>query len=295
MGTTRKPRNCIHNEPGKPSEMRHEQPSLFATLPEDRPGDHGGDPGPGPAPEAAEARTADAIHETSDDSLERNHAKPGPDASFAAPQGDHDEPHSPVPSCQQAEASGVAAAPSEPLDSEPDTTKSTTKDKQPKQQVILAHIPLGCIEDHPSVLRALQGLAIKRVPRPPEGLLTPRGIEALLVVMPLQLVRLEESYKCFAGLRLLEAARATLDNNSKVPALVHQSVNPGQILDSLRIELQILPLFHRLTPGERKEAILRLERAQQSETPDPMLRKQTKQAIAALFGCSVSSLRKKAC
>ena len=118
-------------------------------------------------------------------------------------------------------------------------------------------VRLNQIELDPSVLKLYTA---RGIPFPPEwapGYLTPEGFQKLARFLPIQVYEDENELLCFAGVRLLMAARNSLPPENEIAVLVYPELSTALILDALEVEQEILYVWHRQTEKDRKALDLR--------------------------------------
>lgn len=90
----------------------------------------------------------------------------------------------------------------------------------------------------------------------PDGYLTPRGIERMAIYLPIHVVPAQDNpdgYRCFAGVRLLQAAAKNLPPDHKLDVVVHSFVSETQLREAAEMELDILRIWHRQKEGDRTD------------------------------------------
>lgn len=105
-------------------------------------------------------------------------------------------------------------------------------------------IPVDQIEIHPAIeLPAFW----------PGDFLTTAGIILMARFTPVHVVECGVKFRCFAGLRLLIAAKSTRIGLSNIEALVYPSISTEQLSEVQEMEADILPVWHREDANQRKE------------------------------------------
>jgi len=85
------------------------------------------------------------------------------------------------------------------------------------------------------------------------GFLTPAGIRLMARFTPIQVLESGTRFQCFAGVRLFLAAKDKATGLAEIESLVYPSIADIQISAAFEMELDILPIWHRQTPHERKK------------------------------------------
>jgi len=112
-------------------------------------------------------------------------------------------------------------------------------------------ISLDAIDLHPLLKPLYQSLGFVYPPEFPKGYLSPRGVLAMARHLPIHLVPYGKRWLCFAGVRLLEAARGVLPADSRIETLIHPAVDESGISEAIELEQDLLYIWHRQDPKQR--------------------------------------------